>query len=197
MPFKVSQSELFLQDFMVIEFDNATLRQEQGLFKLNQLPNLPYEQDDNTWISVTLEMDLSLTQYQRNVYTLFDWLSDIGGLSGMLFSLFALFMAAWNYNQFDNYMVHRLFKMKKPDDQIDASTPYFLRSEYIKADFYPNLLDWLLSFFPEACSNKCKRSRRWNTQAKAREKLEKETNIVEILKSLRYFSAAMRILLPL
>ena len=41
---------------------------------------LPYEKDDNVWISLTVERDLSLRVLSRNIYTGFDFLSDIGGL---------------------------------------------------------------------------------------------------------------------
>ena len=72
---------------------------------------MPYEKFDNTWISVTIEMGLNLILYERQVYTLFDMLSDIGGLSGMLVAFTSLMLATWNYNSFDNFMVSRLFKI--------------------------------------------------------------------------------------
>ena len=84
---------------------------KQDLFKLNELKVLPYEKPDKTWISVTFEMDLNRVEYPRSRYTLFDLLSDVGGLSGIFFSVFALIMSAWNYNSLDNYMVTHLFKI--------------------------------------------------------------------------------------
>ena len=59
---------------------------------------LPYEHFDNTWISLTIEMDLNRVDYSRTRYTFFELLSDVGGLSGMLVSIFAVFMGAWNFN---------------------------------------------------------------------------------------------------
>ena len=57
------------------------------------------------------------------MYTLFDTLSDVGGLSGILMTIFALFMTAWNFNQFDNMMAKYLFKIKskKADDTTKES----------------------------------------------------------------------------
>ena len=66
---------------------------------------MPYEKFDNTWVSVTIEMDLSLITYERNVFTLFDMLSDIGGLSGILMTLFGVLTAMMNLKTFDNMMV--------------------------------------------------------------------------------------------
>ena len=57
-------------------------------------------------------MNLSRFDFERSQYTLFDMLSDVGGLSGMLFSLFAIVMKAWNHNSLENYMVKNLFKEK-------------------------------------------------------------------------------------
>ena len=89
------------------------------LFKINQLVPLPYEDNDNVWISVTIEMDLNVMHYERKVYTIFDMLSDVGGLSGILTTIFWVLSAIWNYQAFDNFMVSRLFKMRKPSEEID------------------------------------------------------------------------------
>jgi len=48
----------------------------------------------------------------RDVYTFLDFLSDIGGMQGMLISGVALFMVFWNYNMLENYMVAKLYKLK-------------------------------------------------------------------------------------
>ena len=69
------------------------------------MKNMPYEHSDNVWVSVTVEMCLDIIRYDRKLYTSFDALSDIGGLSGIIFSLFLVFLKLWNYNAFDNYMV--------------------------------------------------------------------------------------------
>ena len=45
--------------------DTITLIEKQDLFRLERQDLLPYEKFDNTWISVTIEMDLNATQYER------------------------------------------------------------------------------------------------------------------------------------
>ena len=87
-----------------------------GLFKFEQMGAWPYEKDDNVWVSVNIERDLNMNAFERTVYTSFDFLSDVGGLAGILISGLWVFVNAWNYNSFDNYMVTNLFKMKKPDN---------------------------------------------------------------------------------
>ena len=81
---------------------------------------MPYENDDNVWISVTVEMNLNRMDYSRGRYTALDLLSDVGGLYIMFALIFALFLAAWNFNAVDNYMATKLFRVKPKydDDEI-------------------------------------------------------------------------------
>ena len=40
-----------------------------------------------------------------------DWISDVGGIQGILISVMAMLISFWNYNQFENHMVSRLYKL--------------------------------------------------------------------------------------
>ena len=82
-----------------------------GLFSMNRRGSLPYEENDATWIMITVEMDPNLMMYERSVYTFFDLLSDIGGLNGILMTIAGIICATWNFNKFDNNMVERLFRI--------------------------------------------------------------------------------------
>lgn len=77
-------ADLYLQDAMSIELDDLTLDVERGLFKFEQGSTYSYEKKDNVWTSVTLERNLTKTEYSRAIYTAFDLMSDIGGLSGII-----------------------------------------------------------------------------------------------------------------
>ena len=70
-------------------------------------------------------MDLNMMNYERQVLTIFDMLSDIGGLTGIIATVFGILNAAWNFNAFDNFMVSRLFKIKKPKDELVPGMPVF------------------------------------------------------------------------
>ena len=59
-------------------------------------------------------------------------LSDIGGLSSILITFIVIILATWNHNSFDNFMVSRLYKILKKNEDIKESDDYFDRSEYIK-----------------------------------------------------------------
>ena len=58
-------------------------------------------------------MNLSQIIRERISYSTFDLLSDIGGLSGMLFSILAFLMRIWNYNSADNFLATQLFRFKR------------------------------------------------------------------------------------
>ena len=64
-----------------------------GLFSMNRRDSFPYEEGDDTWIMVTVEMDPNLMMYERSVYTFFDLLSDLGGLNGILMTFSGIFIA--------------------------------------------------------------------------------------------------------
>ena len=121
IPHKVQHTHLNLQDYDTIQLDSWTQINMQDLFKLTEQKVLPYEkpqkEENETMVMVSIEMDLNRVDFSRSRYTVFDLLSDVGGLSGIFFSVFAVFMAAWNHNALENYMVAHLFKVKI-DDQV-------------------------------------------------------------------------------
>lgn len=125
IPHKISKTNLELQDYDIIMLDEVTRIDMSGLFRLEMQTILPYEEFDNTWVSVTIERNLNVMHYERKVYTAFDMLSDIGGLTGIIATLFGLINATWNYNAFDNFMVSRLFKIKKRKQEIYEGMPIF------------------------------------------------------------------------
>ena len=174
--------------------DEVTLTNLTDLFTVRKVDVLPFEMPDKFWVSVSFEMDLNIMQFERKLYTVFDMLSDVGGLLGILTSICALLNAIWNYQAFDNFMVSRLFKIKRPKDEIDDGAGFFSQSDYIKLSITPNLGNWLLSLIPKCCLC-CKDSRRERALQMARTKLDKEVNIIEIVKSWRYFESAIKFLL--
>ena len=146
------------------------------------------------WVSVTFEMDLNVMHIERSIYTVFDMLSDVGGLLGILTSFAAYLSQIWNFQAFDNFMVSRLFKVRKPKQEIDDEAPYFAQSDFIQLGTAPNLRNWVLQFVPHGCFC-CKYRRKERALQLARTKLACEGNIVEIIKSWRYFNLALKFLL--
>ena len=110
---------------------------------------------------IIIERNLDLTKLERRVATLSDLMSDVGGFFGLLVMFGRVFSRAWNFNSFDNYLVSRLYKVIKPNDQIENGTSYFEKSDFLTKSKMPQCL----TFF-------CRlRTRKEIAMNKAREKL--------------------------
>ena len=130
--------------------DDMTKQEYEDLFKLTRKEVLPYEKLDNVWISVTIEMDLNLMTYERTLYTMFDLLSDVGGLSGILVTIFSVLITCWNYNSFENLLVSSLFNIKSKNLLKRGST------EEIKVSRTPNCREGLFCLLPSRCTVCCR-----------------------------------------
>lgn len=51
----------------------------------------------------------------RTVYSLLDFIGDVGGLHAALFFLFSFVFMMCSANGFDNFLISLLFKAEKPD----------------------------------------------------------------------------------
>jgi len=82
---------------------------------MEQLVPYTFELDEVTMMSVSFERNLNLTVVARDGYTILDWISDIGGIQGILISAVAIIVSFWNYNWLDNTLVSRLYRIEKQD----------------------------------------------------------------------------------
>ena len=129
--YKIQKTDLELQDYDIIMLDDLTKLNYDDLFSLRKYDVLPYEMPDKNWVSVTFELDLNMIHIERKLYTVFDMLSDVGGLLGILTTFAAFFNSIWNYQAFDNFMISRLFKIMRPKNEIVVDAGFFSQSEYI------------------------------------------------------------------
>ena len=67
-------------------------------------------------------MSFDIIEISRNSYKIVDLLSDIGGMNGILLSVALLFLSIWNFNNFDNTIVSRLYKIEVPSDSEGVTT---------------------------------------------------------------------------
>ena len=132
-------------------------------------------------------------------------LSDIGGLQGILLSFCVAFLVLWNHNNFDNYLASRLYKIQDDtDSQSDvqntrlstgSKTPV---GSFIEPTKWCNIYEYMLDAIPNCLKCKkcsCRKTRTMQSIEQARVQMDEEINIVEIIKSLRYFNMALRLLL--
>lgn len=87
------------------------------MFRFKELPSQSYEKygekDLPVQMNLTFERDMNLVVVVRDGYTVLDWISDIGGIQGILISAIAIMISYWNYNYFDNNMVEQLYKIQR------------------------------------------------------------------------------------
>ena len=74
-----------------------------------------------------------------------DYISDIGGMESMLISGAAVFLAIWNFNNFDNYLVSQLYRLPSADKDDDGE------GRVMKPRCINNVVDYLCSFVPRKC----------------------------------------------
>ena len=134
-------------------------------------------------------MDLNLMTYDRSRYTVLDLLSDVGGLSGMFASIFTSFMALWNYNQLDNFMVMNLFQQKRTKRKVKTDSEKD-QVENLWTDRLPNFKEYFRSLLPKKLNSCCQLSRKERAFKQGRIRLEKELNILELIKSIRLYKVA-------
>ena len=103
---------------------------------------LPYEKRDNVWFTLQIEMNLDLLKYERRVSTLSDLMSDVGGFFGLLIMFGGVLAKLWHFNSFDNFLVSRLYKIKKPSEKLCEQTSYFDKSEFINKSTIPQCLTY-------------------------------------------------------
>ena len=184
----MENTHLELQDYDSVMLDEITRIDIDNLFKLKRQEVMPYEKIDSTWISVTIERNLNIWHYERSVYTMLELISDVGGFSSALIVVLALTSKLWNFNNFDNFMVSRLFKIRKTKEEIEEypEEEFFNQSDFIHIGNFPYFKECFKKMIPKMCWF-CKQTRREIALKKARGKLDKEINIIEMVKSWRYY----------
>ena len=145
-------------------------------------------------MDVTFERNMDLTVIARDGYTILDWISDIGGIQGIMISAVAIVVSIWNYNWLDNFLVSRLYRIEKRDAKKKVYECLEDRTEKMRISSISSLRDYICDSLP-SCLQCCRSSRNERGLTLGRNKLEKETNIIKILQSRRYFSAALKQLL--
>ena len=132
-------------------------------------------------MQVTWEFDLTLYRVDRDVYSILDWIGDVGGLSeGLVIGLGAV-LAFLNFKHFEHFLIEQLFWEK--DDRITWSRKEKLNSLNVNKT----------SIFRQKINGCCKML--WNLNreerlfAKARSYLDDEIDIVKFLRKIRRIEA--------
>ena len=87
-----------------------TMENIKNIFRVEEFGKRPHNDNDDVTIALTFEMNLDMIVIDRQVYSSLDWMGDIGGLGGALFTLGKVALAIINYGQFDTMMISALFR---------------------------------------------------------------------------------------
>ena len=128
---------------------------------------------------LVIEMDLNRTEYSRSRYNFLDMLAQFGGFMGIFRWIFTTFMAAWNTNALDNFMVSKLYKVQAPSKTHSDSPEKSDESIKLERDRLPNCVDYLISWIPTPLQF-CSKAKHKN-KARARALLNQEMNMVKLL----------------
>ena len=148
---------------------------KDNLFGYHPLPKQPLEKKFDLLFRITIEMSLNRLDYMRFRYNFLDLLAQFGGFMGIFRWIFTTFMAAWNTNALDNFMVSKLYKVRDRASDEEASTQEsFSKLERSK---WPHCGVYLLSWVPTPLLAKCcKKKDKAKALGMARAKLSKEMN---------------------
>jgi hypothetical protein len=146
------------------------------------IPTRPYTKDYVALFDCTIELNRSLVVIQRSGYTVLDLLSDIGGVQSIMVSTFAILVGILNYQHFDTTLASQLFKLRKPNSNNSISA-----AEFFKPTKCGNVKELCQDTF--GC---CRKNPRARMLDKARQTLEQEVNIVDMVRSMRYFKMSLR-----
>ena len=87
------------------EVEDTLFRVEQSRVNTRTMPIF----DKLTKLQITFEVNTDLTVTEREVYTTFMLLGDVGGLSGILATLGSMITSFFTYLKADNHMVSNLY----------------------------------------------------------------------------------------
>ena len=151
---------------------------------------IPRIKNPNNLLYLSFEVSRHKHFISRENFTVLDLLGEIGGLQGFLISLCQFVLYFINYQHFDQFMASKLFKIQKPKDD-DMKKTYFERSTYFKPLKYRNLRSCIMDTLPNWLKC-CKETRQERAIKRAITKLDKEIDIIEMIKQRRFFKMAMR-----
>ena len=108
--YSVQITHLNLQD-NYFQF-SALTEDSMEIFTCKYEKTRPYEVQDNVQVMISWEFDLTLYRVDRDVYSLLDWIGDIGGLmEGFIVILSATF-ALTNFKKFEHFLIEQLYLNK-------------------------------------------------------------------------------------
>ena len=196
VPFVIKNSQLVLQDFMTHNFDDLTSHVDENLFKVERQPFEPFTSNKKAQVEIEISFSQDLDKVRRVYYNFLDAVSDIGGIMAVIGFCISMWLSIWNFKHMDNYIVSQLFRSPESTTAPICVNGSTAMGEPIIVKRYSNFLEYILSLLPATCLRCRKKNRNQRRLEKARALMNAEINLIEIVKSRRYFQEALKFLLP-
>ena len=75
------------------------------IFNHKHTINRPYEFTDNVHLQITFELELTQYRVDRDVYSMLDWIGDVGGLNEGLTIILTLILGFLRFNELDHFLI--------------------------------------------------------------------------------------------
>ena len=111
--FEVTQ--VLLQD-KPINYGSATEHDSDEIFRLKESYIKTVKRDPDQLMDLYFQVDYNKTVIEREIYTILDFLSDIGGIIEMFIKSFGLILAIIHNRYPEVFAASRLYKMSQPSD---------------------------------------------------------------------------------
>ena len=98
---ELQMTELVLQDSIPLgELEEI----KEEIISVSKNGERAYEFFDNVHTEIVFEVNLNRIQLRRRVYSLLDWVGDVGGLFEAMSVIAALLIGFYHYKTFEQYM---------------------------------------------------------------------------------------------
>ena len=111
-----------------------------------------------------------------------------------MFILSSLVISLFNYENFDTFLASRLFKIKFETETDDDGKNIFEQSDYFRGSKWSNFKLYLMDCLPRKAVC-CRRSYQERGIKIAIDAMHKEIDIIDMIKTRRYFAMALKKLL--
>ena len=173
-------------------------------FLLKQQPSrsIPYK---NNWQnSITFEMSMDRRDYFRNVYSILDFVSDLGGLYGAISPICVISLVILNFWSGYQFLMSDLFvggvstprhQKRLSGSQVDKQKEYSQESDNVQCNCCKSLYISMVTMCAKPGSKNycfCRPSRAKRLRSKGLRFLLNELSISHIIRQLRVLNAATK-----
>lgn len=141
----------------------------------------PYEFKDRVHLQITFEFDLNLYRVDRDVYSILDWVGDMGGLNEGLYLGLKVILIFFQFYEFDHFLIQRLYSKQTQNNKLRSGVLF----DTTKTSWFRQRMHDLCCCF-RCCIKLSKHERMF---AKARIRMNNELDIVQFMKKIRRLEA--------